>query len=119
MTRATGTVSAGIGRRPPPGGSRLPRVAPRPPRWPGLRAPEGEVEEPRVGRAPAVLAGNEGAPARAADGGPGLRLGDPPPAGREPVEVRRLHLLLAVAPEVAVPEVVGEDEDDVRRLARA
>ena len=40
------------------------------------------------------------------------------PLGGQPVDVGRADFLLAVAAQVAVAQVVGEDEDDVRLAAR-
>ena len=60
-----------------------------------------------------VLAGHEAAARRRADGAAGVGLGEAHALGRQAVEVGRLDALLAVAAEVAVAEVVGQDEDDV------
>ena len=68
-----------------------------------------------------VLAGHEAAARRRADGAAGVGLGEAHALGGQAVQVRREDVLLAVAAEVAVAEVVGQDEDDVgaRRLSRA
>ena len=47
-----------------------------------------------------------------------MRVGEAAALAREPVEVRRLRVLRAVAAEVAVADVVGEDEDDIRPIDR-
>ena len=60
-----------------------------------------------------VLAGHEHAARRRADGGAGVELREAQALRRQPVDVRCGDLLLPVAPEVAVAEIVGEDEDDV------
>jgi hypothetical protein len=52
---------------------------------------------------------------RVAYGGLHVRAVESHPAGGEAMNVRRLHDLVAVAPEVAV-QIVGDDEQDVRRL---
>ena len=67
-----------------------------------------------------VLAGHQAAARRGADGAAGVELRELHPLGRHAVDVRRLDLLLAVAAEFAVAEVVGDDEHDVRprRLRR-
>ena len=51
-----------------------------------------------------------------ADGRTRVELREAHPFPRHAVEVRRPDPSLAVAPEVAVAEVVGEDENDVRAL---
>ena len=45
-----------------------------------------------------------------------MKVGEAHALGMQPVEVRRLQDRIAVAGEVAVALVVGEDEDDVRLL---
>jgi hypothetical protein len=67
----------------------------------------------------AVLAGEErpagGRTGRAA----GIKLREAHPLRRHPVQVRRWNFLLAVAPEIAPAQVIGEDDEDVRmRLVR-
>src|SRR5581483_11642410 len=61
---------------------------------------------------------HQGAPRRGADGAAGVAGGELDPVGGELVEVRRLDLRLSVAAEVAVAEVVGEDEYDIGRALR-
>ena len=60
-----------------------------------------------------VLARHERASRRRADRRAGVGLGEPHALGREPVDVRRLDELLPETAEVAVAEVIREDEDDV------
>jgi hypothetical protein len=43
-------------------------------------------------------------------------LREPHAVFRKLIEVRRLDLLLSVATEIAVAEIVGQDENDVRFL---
>src|SRR5439155_15054795 len=82
--------------------------------------PEGYVPSLRPAAVPAdpavpgVQPGHEGAPRRGADRAAGVALGKADALARQPVDVWRLDLRLPVAAEVAVPEVVGQDEDDVR-----
>ncbi len=47
------------------------------------------------------------------DGRARVGLGEPQALGGQPIEVRRLDLLLPVGAEITVAEVVGQDEDDV------
>src|SRR5262245_16952871 len=61
-----------------------------------------------------VLAGHEGAAAGSADGAAGVKLRELHPRGGQLVDVRRLDLVLAIAAEVAIAQIVGKDEDDVR-----
>lgn len=60
-----------------------------------------------------VTSGQEGASGGSADRGPGVVAGEADPFGGEAVEVGGFDLGLTVAPEFAVAEVVGENEDDV------
>ena len=66
---------------------------------------------------PAVLAEHERRAARGADGGAAIPLGEARAFLGHAVEVRRLDELLPVAADVALGEVIAQDEDDVR-LAR-
>ena len=43
-----------------------------------------------------------------------MRLGEPHPFPRQPVDIRRPDLRRAIAADIAVAQVVGEDDDDVR-----
>jgi hypothetical protein len=64
-----------------------------------------------------VEACHQRAAGRGADGAAGVDLGEAGTFGGHAVDVWRLDFLLAVAAEVAVAEIVGEDEDDVGRAA--
>jgi len=68
----------------------------------------------RIGLCPVLLTEHQGCPARRADRGAAVALGEPRAFLRHAVEVRRLDQLLSVATEVALREVVAQDEDDVR-----
>jgi len=49
-----------------------------------------------------------------------LAPGDPVALARELIEMRRRDLrVLVVTTEVSVPEIIGQDEDDVRLLRRS
>ena len=61
-----------------------------------------------------VLAGQDGRPARRADRIRHEHALEEHALKGEVIDVRRLDLLLPETSEFAVPEVVGEDEDDVR-----
>ena len=61
-----------------------------------------------------VFAQHERGAGRRANGAAGIEIRETHPFGGEAVEIRRLDLRLAVAAEVAVAEVVGEDEHDAR-----
>ena len=61
-----------------------------------------------------IAPGDQRRPRRRTDGRVGVGLGEFQPLEREPVDVRRRVVLLAVAAHVGIAEVVGEDEDDVR-----
>src|SRR4051812_39257531 len=63
-----------------------------------------------------MQAGHEGAAARRADGGAGVSLREAHPLGGEAVNIRRADQFLSKAPDIAVPQIVGEDEDDIWRL---
>ena len=65
-----------------------------------------------------VKAGHEHAARRGADGRAGIGIGESHAVGGQAIEIRRFDLLLAVAAEVAVAEVIGQDEDDIGLLAR-
>ena len=48
-----------------------------------------------------------------------MRIGKPRAFPRKPVEVRRGNFRVrVVATEVAIAEIIGEDDDDIRRLRR-
>src|SRR5207302_331400 len=67
-------------------------------------------------RVAGVLAGHEDAARWGADGIAGVVLGEAQALGGELVEVGRPDLLLPVAAELGVTEIVGEDVDDVGLL---
>ncbi len=76
-------------------------------------------EGPAAGVAPhagvaGVAPGHEHGARGRADRRAGVEVGEAQALGGQPVEVRRANELLAVGADVAVAEVVGEDEDDVR-----
>ena len=86
------------------------------------RQPAGGVGEQHAARCrwhmPAAdrqPAGEQRRPARRADLGRRVELREPHALGGHAVEVRRADGRVAVAAEVAVAEVVGEDDDDVGR----
>ncbi len=60
-----------------------------------------------------IAAGHERGPRGRALGAVGIALGESHAFGGEPVEGRRFHVAAAVAAEVAIAQVVGEDQDDV------
>jgi hypothetical protein len=94
-----------------------------PRRVPGLLEEVGEGDRVRLEPAEpgvvadVVLPGHELHPGRGAQ-----RLDvavlEPHPAGGQPVQVRRLVRGAAVTPQALVPEVVGQDEHDVRPVRR-
>ena len=61
-----------------------------------------------------MFAGHKHAPRRSADSVAGIMLRQAHAFARHPVETGRKDLLLAKNSYVAVTEIVGEDEDDVR-----
>ena len=61
-----------------------------------------------------MQAGHEGAAGGGTDGAAGVALGEAHAGGGEGIDVGSADALLAVTAEVAVAEVVGEDEQDVR-----
>ena len=68
-----------------------------------------------------IFAGQERVARRRADRGHRVRVGEAQPLRGEPVHVGRLDFGRAVATEVAVADVIGQDEHDVglaRRLPR-
>ena len=66
----------------------------------------------------AVTTGHERAARRGADWRTGVMLGEAHTFRRHLVEMRRLDLLLTVAAELRVAEVIGHDIDDVRLAGR-
>ena len=61
-----------------------------------------------------VFAGHQDAARGGADRRPGVVAGEAQPLAGEAVDVGGADLLLSVAAELAIAEVVGEDEDEVR-----
>ena len=61
-----------------------------------------------------VLPGHEGAARRRADGAPAIEVGKEHPFGGHLVDAGRADFLLAVGAKLAVPQVVGQNENDVR-----
>jgi hypothetical protein len=61
-----------------------------------------------------VLAGDQAAPGGGTLARTGVGLGEPHPLAIQPVEVRRFDVLLPIASQVVVAEIIGEDEEDVR-----
>ena len=62
-----------------------------------------------------VLAGHEGRTRRRADSGTGIALRETNAVRRQLVDVRCLNFLLPVATDIAVAQIVRENENDVRR----
>ena len=62
-----------------------------------------------------VIPGHERRAGGGTDGTAGVGLGEADAFGGEAVEVRSFDPFLAVTAEIAVAEVVGHDENDVRR----
>ena len=60
-----------------------------------------------------VFAGEKHTAGRRADGVAGVELGEADPLGGELIEVGRFDLLLAITPQLAIPEIVGHEVDDV------
>ncbi len=65
-----------------------------------------------------VQARHEHAPGGGADGASGVVVGEAHAFGGHAVQVGRLDEALAVGAEVAVAQIVGQDEDDVGRVLR-
>src|SRR5437667_2515890 len=68
------------------------------------------VPNPRV---PGMLAGQKNAAGRRAHGVPGIMLRQAHPLRREAIDVRRANLRLTETAEVAVTQIVGENENNV------
>src|SRR5580765_2487441 len=73
-----------------------------------LIAPDGAVA--------GVQAGHEGAAAGSTDGGSGVTLSKSHPLSGEAIDAGCANQFLPEAANIAVAQVVGEDEDDVGRL---
>src|SRR5690606_13264245 len=65
-----------------------------------------------------VLPGKERGARRGAYRGAGVKLGEAHDLGRETVEIGGEDMLLAIYPEVAITQVIREDEHDVGPLLR-
>lgn len=65
-----------------------------------------------------VLAQQQGGAGGGADGAARIGLGETDPFGRHPIEAGRENLFLPVAAEVAVAQVVGQNEEDIGPGAR-
>ena len=64
---------------------------------------------------PGVQAGHEAAARRCADRAAGIVVREAHPLGGHAVDVRRLDPLLAVTSEVAIAQIVGQDDNDIGR----
>ena len=81
--------------------------------------PIGEAADRRIlGEGGGKLRGHETGAARATCDAGGVALQEPRAFGREPVNVRRPGIRMPVTGEVAPTQVIGEEKDDVGRLAR-
>ena len=65
---------------------------------------------------PSMLAGHQHAPRGSTDSGPGVKPGKAHTFGGHTVEPWRLNHFLAVAPQVSVPQIIGENKDDIGML---
>ena len=63
-----------------------------------------------------VAAGEKGGAGRAADGAIGMEIGEGESAGCHAFEVRGFYPAIAVDRGISVAEVVGHDDDNVRRV---
>ena len=77
----------------------------------GALAPDGHVQ---AGRVPA---GKDGHPGRRADRAGGVGIGKAHTLPGQAIEVRGPVKIIAVAGQARPPEVIGQDEDQVRRWA--
>ncbi len=71
-------------------------------------------QDARALLAPGVLAGHKGVARRRADRRRRVRVGEPQPLRGKPIDVRRLDLRRAIAAEVAIADIVGQNEEDIR-----
>ena len=67
----------------------------------------------RSGSTDRILTSQQCVPRRRANGGHGMRICKPPTFFGKPINIWRLHLRRAVAAEVSVTQIVGEDQNDV------
>ena len=72
----------------------------------------------RVATTPRILSGKQRVAGRGRYRGRGIRLGQADALPGEPVHLGRLHIPGAIAPQVAVPEIIGQDDHHVRRPFR-
>ena len=88
--------------------------------WVYLYSPDASLRTLVVayGGVARVLARHERAARGRTDARPGVALGEARAVGRQAVDVWGLYVLATVARQVAVAQVVGQDEDDVRSLWR-
>ena len=84
----------------------------RPARLDDQRGVAGQDAGARL--APRIFAGEHRVAGRRAGGGRRMRVGETDAFARQPIDVRRLDARGAVGGDVAVAEVVGVDQDDVR-----
>ncbi len=82
-----------------------------------LAIPETEIADP-AREAAGMPAGHEARPAGLTGHSRGVEPGEPHTPLGKAVDVRRLRIGVTVATEVAVAQVVGEDENDVGRPVR-
>ena len=67
---------------------------------------------------PRVAAGHDARARRRADAAGDVEIGEPHPLLGHPVDVGRAVELRAITANVAVPQIVADDEDEVGRLLR-
>ncbi len=60
-----------------------------------------------------VSASEQGRTGRRADGRVGIEVVQSHPLGDQSVNVRRLHILCPIAGEIAIAEIIHEDQEDV------
>ena len=63
-----------------------------------------------------VPAGHQRAAGRRAYRGAGISLGKADALGGQPIQVRRQDPVLAITAEMAIAQIISQDEDNVRRL---
>ena len=80
----------------------------------GVLRAQGHVAMAPDPGVPGVLPGHQRGARRGADRAPGIVLGEPDALPGQAVELRRLEPRLAVGAEIAVAEIVGLDQQDVR-----
>ncbi len=65
-----------------------------------------------------VQPGHQAAPRRRTDRAAGVVIREDHPLGRHAVQIRRLNRLLPIAAQVPIPQIVGQNEDDIGLLCR-